>query len=63
MPAVQRGHDLEYMTLKYKNVQNLFFTPFNSGFYMTSICVLIDMTDADTDKQMNKIQQGSKFCG
>lgn len=30
---------------------------------MTNICVLIDMTDADTDKQMNKIQQGSKFCG
>lgn len=26
---------------------------------MTSICVLNDMTDADTDKQMNKIQQGS----
>lgn len=63
MPAVQRGHDLEYMTLKYKNVQNLFFTSFNSVFDMTSICVLIDMTNADTDKQMNKIQQGSKFCG
>lgn len=35
-----------------------FFTSFNSGFNMTSICVLNDMTDADTDKQMNKIQQG-----
>lgn len=54
MPAVQRGHDLEYMTLKYKNVQNLFFTPFNSGFYMTSICVLIEMTDADRDIQTDE---------
>lgn len=61
MHAVQ-----EVMTLKYKMYRIFFPSLFNSDRFWYLTCIvfyLIWLVQTETDEQMNKPQQGSKFRG